>query len=126
MKNHKSGIKKRILSFKYAFEGLFFIIMSEPNARLHIIATILVLAAGFFFHLSYLEWCSIIVIIALVWATEAFNTIIEKIIDHLFPEHNESAKIIKDISAGAVLICAIAALVIGLIIFLPKILNFTF
>lgn len=126
MQNNKSGIKKRLLSFKYAFNGFYFLIKSEPNAKIHLIATVCVIAAGFIFHLSNPEWCLIIFAISIVWAAEAFNTILEKISDHLFPEYNDSAKNIKDIAAGAVLICSLAALIIGLIIFLPKLINFTF
>ena len=70
--------------------------------------------------ISTSEWCIILVLIALVWATEAFNTVIEKLTDHLFHDYHETARIAKDISAGAVLVCAVVALICGLIIFLPK------
>jgi diacylglycerol kinase len=76
--------------------------------------------AGILLRISSAEWCIVSISIALVWATEAFNTVIEKLVDHLFPEYHETARIAKDISAGAVLVCAIAALICGLIIFLPK------
>jgi diacylglycerol kinase len=64
-----------------------------------------------------------LIVIALVWAAEAFNTAIEKLTDHLFPEYHETARFAKDVAAGAVLVCAIAALVCGLIIFLPKLFS---
>ena len=120
MNKSKNGFIKRIKSFGYAFTGLFELIKSEPNARIHFVATLGVLIAGLIMGLSNVEWCVVLIAIAMVWASEAFNTVIEKLTDHLFPEHQETARIVKDISAGAVLICAIVALICGLIIFLPK------
>ncbi|HBL72386.1 MAG TPA: diacylglycerol kinase, partial [Bacteroidales bacterium] len=72
--------------------------------------------------LTATEWCLILLCMALVWAAEAFNTAIETVTDHLFKERNETARIIKDVAAGAVLVCAVAAAACGLIIFIPKIL----
>lgn len=118
--NEKSGFKKRIKSFGFAFTGLYELVKSEPNARIHLAATICAVCTGFLLRISNTEWCIVSMAIALVWATEAFNTVIEKIADHLFPEYHETARIVKDLSAGAVLVCAIAALICGLIIFLPK------
>ncbi len=116
----KNGLKKRIRSFGYAFAGLYELARWEPNARIHLVATILAVAAGFFLRISPLEWCVIVIVIALVWAAEGFNTAVEKLADHFFPEYHETARMAKDISAGAVLICALAALACGLVIFLPK------
>lgn len=120
MNNKKSGFKKRLKSFGFAFTGLYELVKSEPNARIHLAATISAILAGFSLRISNAEWCIISIAIALVWAAEAFNTVIEKLVDHLFPEYHETARVAKDISAGAVLVCAMAALVCGLIIFLPK------
>jgi diacylglycerol kinase (ATP) len=118
--NRKSGFKKRIKSFGFAFTGLYELVKSEPNARIHLVATLCALLSGFLLRISSAEWCVISIAIALVWAAEAFNTVIEKLADHLFPEYHETARLAKDISAGAVLVCAITALICGLIIFLPK------
>ena len=126
MNSSKSGIKKRIRSFGFAFTGIFELIKSEPNARIHLVATILAVLAGFFLKISAAEWSVVLIVIALVWAAEAFNTVIEKLVDHLFQERHETARIAKDVSAGAVLICAIIALACGLIIFLPKLLLLIF
>ncbi len=123
MNNNKKGLSKRISSFTYAFKGIAELIRSEPNARIHLAATFIVFAAGFLFHISMSEWCIILILIALVWAAEAFNTVIEKLVDHLFHDYHQTARIVKDISAGAVLICSIAALICGLIIFLPKLIK---
>lgn len=117
----KNGFKKRIKSFGYAFTGIGELIKSEPNARIHLAATVGAITAGLLLCISNTEWCIILIVIALVWIAEAFNTVIEKLADHLFPDHHETARIAKDISAGAVLISAIIALTCGLIIFLPKI-----
>jgi diacylglycerol kinase len=124
MNNGKKGLSKRISSFGYAFRGIGELVRSEPNARIHLAATIIALAAAFALHISANEWCIILIVIALVWAAEGFNTVIEKLSDHLFREYHETARTAKDISAGAVLICSAAALICGLIIFLPKLLLF--
>jgi diacylglycerol kinase len=116
----KNGLRKRIKSFGYAFTGIYELVRSEPNTRIHLLATICAITGGFLLRISTSEWCVILIVIALVWAMEAVNTVIEKLVDHLFQEYHETARITKDVSAGAVLICAIVAMVCGLIIFLPK------
>lgn len=116
-----NNIRKRISSFGFAFAGIWKLIKSEPNARIHLAMTIIAIIAGFLFHISSKEWSLIIFAIAIVWAAEAFNTAIEKLTDHIFTGYDETAKNIKDIAAGAVLICAIAAFITGILIFLPKI-----
>jgi len=126
MDTSKNGLKKRIKSFGYAFSGIYELIKSEPNARIHLVATIVAVVTGFSLKISNAEWCVVLIVIALVWTAEAFNTAIEKLADHLFPEFHKTARIVKDVSAGAVLICAIVALVCGLIIFLPKIAHIIF
>ncbi|MFY9152448.1 MAG: diacylglycerol kinase family protein [Prolixibacteraceae bacterium] len=123
MDTPKNGLRKRIKSFGFAFTGIFELVKSEPNARIHLVATILAVLAGFILKISNAEWFVVLIVIALVWAAEAFNTVVEKLVDHLFPEYHETARISKDVSAGAVLICAIVALICGLIIFLPKIIG---
>ena len=121
MKTGKNGFARLIKSFGYAFTGIYDLLRSEPNTRIHLLATVCALIAGFLLRISKTEWCIILVVIALVWAAEAFNTAIEKLTDHLFPEYHETARFAKDVAAGAVLVCALAALVCGLIIFMPKI-----
>ena len=126
MGKSKNGFHKRIKSFSYAFKGLYDLVKSEPNARIHLVATIAAVSAGIFFRISNTEWCIILIVIALVWAAEAINTVIEKLADHLFPEYHETARLAKDIAAGAVLVCAIVALICGLIVFLPKLVSIVF
>jgi diacylglycerol kinase (ATP) len=114
-----SFLRSRIASFKFAFQGIFFMFRTQKNAWIHLIATILVIALGFYFKLNKLEWCMIIFAIGLVISIEMINTAIETLTDLMSPEHHDKAGRVKDIAAGAVLIAAISAAVIGLIIFLP-------
>ncbi len=113
--------KKIINSFKYAIEGLIASFKSERNMKIHVFATILVVILGFTLKINIVEWCFCIISIVLVISAELFNTAIENIVDMVCPEKNEKAKLIKDISAGAVLVLAIGAGIIGIIIFVPKI-----
>jgi diacylglycerol kinase (ATP) len=126
MVTKKMDFKKLLRSFGYAFSGILRLVKSEQNARIHLLVTVLVVTTGFVLKLSGSEWCVILILIALVWAAEAFNTVIERLTDHLFHGYHKTARIVKDVSAGAVLICAIIAIVCGLIIFLPKILALLF
>lgn len=112
---------KRSVGFTFAWNGLKEVTRTERNFRIHLFITALVLTIGFLVELNWLEWCIVIFAIGLVLVTEVTNSAIEKMIDYLNPAINPSAKIIKDMAAGAVLIAAIIAALIGLIIFLPKI-----
>ena len=123
MTQQKFSIYKRIKSFGFAFNGLKVMIKEEHNFRIHMLATFGVLMAGFAFHLSVNEWIAIVFSIGLVLALETINSSIEKIADFISPDKNEKIKIIKDLAAAGVLISAITAFTVGLIIFLPKILN---
>lgn len=96
-------------------------IKEEHNARIHLFATICVIIAGVFFKISLNEWIAIIFSIGLVFSLEIINSSIENIADFISPEKHEMIKKIKDLSASGVLISAITALMIGLIIFAPKI-----
>jgi diacylglycerol kinase (ATP) len=122
MKNKKFSISKRLKSFVFAFNGLRILFSEEHNARVHLIATIIVISASIFYKLNTYEWIAIIFSIGIVFIAEIFNTAIENIADFLTTEKNDKIKIIKDLSAAAVLISALISFTIGLIIFLPKIL----
>lgn len=119
-----SYTKKRVKSFSYAFKGIWLLIKHEPNAQIHLFATCVVIFAGFFFNISRFEWLFILFAIGLVLAAEAFNSSVEKLTDGIYKEQNTNAGKIKDIAAGAVLICAIIAAIIGIIVFLPYIQRF--
>ncbi len=96
---------------------------TEPNAKIHLAFCVLVLIAGCFFHISAMEWCIVILCIAIVLSAEAVNTAIEHLTDLSSPDFHPLAKKAKDAAAGAVLLAAIGAAIAGLIIFLPKILS---
>ncbi len=110
-------LKKRLLSFKYALEGIRVLFLSEPNARIHLVISILVILAGFYFQLSKIEWMIILLTIALVITAEAFNTALEKLTDLASPDIHPLAKKVKDIAAGAVLISVVFAVIIGVVVF---------
>ena len=116
-------IKERLKSFVYAGKGIYTLICSEHNAWIHCAAIVLVTIAGFFFNITKGEWLAIILCFGLVLAAEAFNTAIEKLVDLVSPDRNPLAGKVKDIAAGAVLICAITAIIVGIIIFAPYFFN---
>lgn len=118
-----SFIKERIASFGYAFAGILEVIKSQANFKIHFLAALLAVSAGFYFNISTVEWCSIVGCITLVFGAETFNTAIEHLTNLVTPEYHILAKKTKDAAAGAVLFIAIGAAIIGLIIFLPKLLQ---
>ena len=115
--------KKMINSFKNAFNGMIVSFKQERNMKIHISIMFLVILLGIIFKIKMVEWIICIICFALVIGGELFNTAIEITIDIAMPNFNEKAKKAKDISAGAVLVLAIASAIIGFIIFVPKILN---
>ena len=122
MKN-KFSIKARLDSFKNAWRGVTVFVRQEHNAWIHCTMTVLVIIAGLLFRISTAEWIAVIFAIGLVLAAEAVNSAIERLSDVVQPEKDERIRDVKDISAGAVLVCAITAAFIGIIIFLPKLLK---
>lgn len=121
MKNIFS-IKARLASFKNAWRGVTVFVRQEHNAWIHCAMTVLVIIAGLLFHISTVEWIAVIFAIGLVLTAEAINSAIERLSDVVQPEKDDRIRDVKDICAGAVLICAITAAIIGSIIFLPKLL----
>ena len=113
--------KKLRNSFKYAFEGIKEAWKTEQNLKIHFIIMFLVIIAGFVFKITAMEWIVCLLLFALVISLELINTAIETTVDIAMPEINEKAKYAKDIAAGAVLFSAIISVIVGLIIFLPKI-----
>jgi diacylglycerol kinase len=114
-------MKNILKSFKFAFEGLKILLQEEQNARIHLLIMLVVIIAGFVYNISYLEWVAIIFAIGLVFALEILNTAIENLADFVSPDKHQKIKKIKDLCAAAVLTGAITALIIGGLIFLPKI-----
>ncbi len=117
MNNHKFSLRKRILSFKYAFNGLWLLIRDEHNSRIHLFAALLTIFAGFWFKISSLEWMILLLTIAMVFAAEFFNSAIEALADKISPEKDPLIKKAKDLAAGGVLFCAIISVIIGVLIF---------
>lgn len=109
----------RVLSFKYAFEGLILALKEEPNIKIHLSIAIIAVGLGVFFQIRFYEWLMMVVVIGLVIGLELTNTAIEAMLDHLIPERSPAAKKAKDIAAGAVLVASITALIIGIMIFFP-------
>jgi diacylglycerol kinase len=122
MNQKKFKIVDRFKSFKFAFNGIRILFFNEHNAWIHLAATVLVIIAGIAFKISLLEWAAIFIAIGLVFTSEAINTSIEKLSDFVSPEKRSSIKEVKDLASAGVLISAITALIIGLIVFVPKIL----
>lgn len=115
---------KRVLSFKYALEGIWSSFKEEPNIKFHFLAGIVATLLGAYFKISQSQWLSLIICIGLVISVELTNTAIEEVVDSFTPEVHPAAKRAKDVSAAAVLVVSIMALVIGLIIFLPHFRTF--
>jgi diacylglycerol kinase (ATP) len=113
-------LKKRALSFKFAFDGIVYLLKNEPNALIHVIITFSVIVLGLLLNLHATEWSLVLLAIGLVLMAEAMNSAIEKIVDRISPEKNDWAGRIKDLSAAGVLLAAFSAAMIGLIIFIPK------
>ena len=112
-------ISGRIKSFGYAFAGLRTMFHEQQNAWLHALATVLVIGLGFIVGLSTADWKWLVATITIVWFAEAMNTAFEYLCDVVSPEHSEPVKHAKDIAAGAVLICAIGAVIMAVLIFVP-------
>lgn len=113
---------KRLKSFTHAFNGLGLLLKEEPNARIHLVISISVIAAGFLFHISKVEWLVVVLLMGLVLALEIFNTVVERIADFVSPQRHDAIRKIKDLAAAGVLVSAITAAIVGVIIFLPKVL----
>ncbi|MHB1214529.1 MAG: diacylglycerol kinase family protein [Thiobacillus sp.] len=109
----------RLKSLACALQGMGLLVRTQPNARLHLLAAVLVCAAGVYLDLSRAEWVGVTAAIVLVWSVEAFNTAIEQLADALHPAWHPGIGRAKDMAAAAVLIAAFGAAIIGLLVFLP-------
>ncbi|MDD5416116.1 MAG: diacylglycerol kinase family protein [Candidatus Daviesbacteria bacterium] len=116
---------RRILSFKYAFAGIITALKEEPNLKFHFLAGLLVVVLAIVLKISTIDWIIIIFLIGFVTSVELTNTAIEAVVDAFTDQEHPRAKIAKDISAGAVLIAAITSFIIGAMIFLPYLLQWT-
>lgn len=113
----------RIRSTNNAFRGFLILFKTTPNFWLQIFFSVLAIYMGFIFNITSTEWLFVVLAIAIVYISEMFNTAIEVDIDLTSPEYHPYARDTKDLSAGAVLIASFFAGIIGLIIFLPKVIS---
>ncbi|MDC3415554.1 diacylglycerol kinase family protein [Aquibacillus salsiterrae] len=115
--------KKKQIGWKHAFRGMVHAVRSEINLRIEILVAICVIVLGFLLRVSLLEWAILMLTIGFVLTIELINTTIERIMDFYSPQRHSIVGLIKDIAAGAVLCSAFFSIIIGCIIFLPKIID---
>lgn len=116
--------KRTANSFKYAISGLRTSFKTERNLRIHVLIMFLVIIAGIVLNITIWEWTVCIILFGAVISSELMNTAAEKLVDIVMPYKNEKAKLVKDIAASAVLVWAIVAAIVGIIIFLPKVILY--
>jgi diacylglycerol kinase len=117
----KETVTQHVKSHSYAWNGVWLIIKSQLNFRIELLATVIVILAGFYFNLSLVEWYGVIFSFTLVLLAEALNSSIEKACDAIMTKRHGAIRYAKDVSAGAVLFAAIAAVVVGYLVFSPHI-----
>ncbi|MEO0506814.1 MAG: diacylglycerol kinase family protein [Bacteroidota bacterium] len=116
----ESFLANRIKSVGYALKGMFILIRTEASIKIQLVIALLVTFAGLYFNISTVEWCLQVLSIGLVMGIEGINTAVEKLSDFVQPQHDKKIGLIKDISAGAVMLVSFAAVIVGLFIYLPK------
>ena len=119
----KSWLQSRIDSFGHALRGIASLLAGEPNARIHLLATVVVVMLGLILDVNRGEWLSLLLIIAVVWLAEGMNTALEHLADAAVPEFHPLVRKAKDVAAGTVLVTAGVAVVLGLLIFLPYLVS---
>ena len=120
MTKKESFIINRFKSVKYAYKGAVLLLKTEASIQVQFVLAIIMIVAGFYFKISTTEWILQIFSIGLIMSIEGLNTAVEKIADFIHPEYHKKIGIIKDVSAGAVFISALTAVIIGCIIYIPK------
>ena len=119
MTNHRGFFSREAESFACAFRGIAALLKNEVHARIHLAATVAVLALGWWLDINAGEWMAVVLSIGMVWTAEALNTAIEYVADLAHPDEHPEVKKLKDLAAAAVLFASITALVVGLIVFGP-------
>lgn len=119
----KFSIRKRVRSFRYAFAGLGLLFREEHNARIHGVVALVVVALGLVFDIKASEWVAVVVCIAMVVSAEIVNSALERVADFIKEERDDRKRDIKDLGAAAVLVCAMGAVVVGLVVFVPYVLE---
>ncbi|WP_347879327.1 diacylglycerol kinase family protein [Hymenobacter defluvii] len=118
----QSMLRKRIASFGHAFRGVGSALRSEVHLRFHALATVVVVGLGFYFDITRTEWALVAAAVGSVWSAELVNTAVEAVVDLVSPDYHPLAGKAKDVAAAAVLLAALGALVVGLLIFVPRLL----
>ena len=116
------NLRNRAESFQYALEGLWYVLRTQKNTWVHAVATLLVIFLGLWLGLSRTDWALIVLTITIVWMAEFTNTALEAVVDMAMPDKHPLAKVAKDVSAGAVLIAACGAVLVGILILGPPLL----
>lgn len=120
----KYDFKKQLRSFGYAWKGIRCCVGKEQNLSFHLVATSVTVTAGFLLDITRTDWTIVLLCIGVVIAAELFNSAIERLVDLVSPQRQPLAGQVKDIAAGAVLVCATTAAIIGLIVFVPYLTRF--
>ena len=113
------SIQSRLASFRHAWRGIMLLILEQHNARIHLLATLVVLVAGGYCSLQRWEWIALLLAIGGVWTSEALNTAVEYVADACHPEQHPLIKNAKDVAAAGVLLFATVALLVGIVVFAP-------
>jgi diacylglycerol kinase (ATP) len=121
--SEENELYRRAMSFRYAFAGWWYVLRTQRNAWIHALATIAVVLLASWLRVSNVEWAVLVLAITIVWTAEIFNTGLEALVDLASPEFHMTAKIAKDVAAGAVLAAACGAAITGLIIMGPPLLE---
>lgn len=124
MRSNPPTFTGRLRSVQFALRGLATLLQTQPNARLHAVATVLVVGFGLTVGLTLSEWCWIVLAITAVWTTEALNTAIEFLTDLASPTFHPLAEKVKDLAAGAVLLAALGSVIIGGLVLGPYVVGF--
>ncbi len=119
----KEFFSTRLLAFRYAFDGWWYLIRTQRNAWIHAVLTFVAVILGFWLDISRSDWVAIVLAVTLVWLAEFLNTALEAVVDLASPKQNRLAKVGKDVGAAAVMIAAGSSLVVGLLVFGPPLLE---
>ena len=112
----------RIQSFQYAFAGIWYTLRTQRNAQIHLTIAILIFALGLALNITLTEWAIVALTMGFVMVTEMLNTVAESAMDYATTDYNPHVKVVKDVAAGAVLVSALTAVVVGLLILGPRLL----
>jgi diacylglycerol kinase len=118
-----SWLERRVRSFGYAWKGLVWLIRCQPNAQIHLVATICAVAVGSWLQITSIEWCAVLIVTGLVWSAEAVNSALELLADHLAPDEHPLVGRAKDVAAGGVLAAAMVAIGVGVVVFGPRLVE---